>query len=66
MTASKIKEYLQKNGIMQKWLAEQINIPESRLSNILNNKSPLYADLLFQICQILGVSSEEFKNNSTA
>lgn len=59
MIGLKISDYLRNNGIKQKWLAEQIGITESRLSSVLNNKTTLNADMLFDICSALNVSSEK-------
>ena len=62
MTGQKISEYLKENGIKQKWLADRIGVTETQMSNFLNSKATLSAELLFQICSVLGVSSEEFRN----
>ncbi len=61
MVFAKIKEYLESNGIKQKWLAHELGITESKLSLMLTGKSPIYSDMLFQICDVLGVSSNLFK-----
>lgn len=61
MSGQLISQYLQNNGIKQRWLAEQLGITESRLSLILAQKAPLDAEILFKICDTLGVSSELFR-----
>jgi DNA-binding Xre family transcriptional regulator len=59
-SCDRVKEHLTKNGIKQAWLASQISISESKLSEILGGKRPLYADVLAKICIALNVSSEAF------
>lgn len=60
MIQSQIKEYLTTRGIKQAWLARELHISESKVSEILSGKRPLYADVLAQICNVLGVSSDLF------
>lgn len=60
MIQMRLKTYLKQNGIKQIWLAEQIGMPPNKLSGILSGKSPLYADVLARICNVLNVSSELF------
>ena len=61
MTYLKIKEYLERNGIKQKWLANEIGVSVSQLSLMLTGKAPIRTDMLFLICDALGVSSETFR-----
>ncbi|MDD3960005.1 MAG: helix-turn-helix transcriptional regulator [Oscillospiraceae bacterium] len=60
MTFARIKAYMQENGIKQSWLAKQINMSPSQLSEVLSGKRPLYADDLAKICESLHVSSDTF------
>ena len=60
MVYNRIKAYIKANGIKQGWLAAQIKMPASKLSEILLGKRPLYADVLTLICDALCVSSELF------
>jgi plasmid maintenance system antidote protein VapI len=62
MTGILISQFLRDNGIKQRWLAEQIGISETRLSLMLTNKAPIDAEILFRICDVLGVSSETFRD----
>lgn len=66
MVAKNIKQYLQDQGIMQTWLADKVDLSPSRLSQILNGKAPLGADMLFRICSVLGVSSDTFTPDKSA
>lgn len=61
MTYLKIKEYLEKNGIKQKWLANEIGVSVSQISLMLSGKAPIRTEMLFMICDKLGVSSETFR-----
>lgn len=60
-----ISQYLKSNGIKQKWLSSQLGMSESRLSSILNDKALLKADVLFDICSVLNVSSENFRDKTS-
>lgn len=57
----RICHYLDSNGIKQRWLAEQLDISETKMSNILNSRTSIDAELLFRICKVLNVSSELFR-----
>lgn len=61
MTGKEISKYLKKNGIKQKWLAEQVGVSESLMSSMLKGKTAINADMLFSICSVLKVSSESFR-----
>ena len=60
MLARNIKEYLSRNGIKQTWLAEQVGIPISTFSGIINGNTAMKADLFIQICKVLNVPPERF------
>lgn len=61
MTGKAVSQYLNDKGIKQKWLAEKLDISESRLSGMLTGRYPMSAEMLFDICRILNVSSEVFR-----
>lgn len=53
----KIKKYMDENGIKQKYISDNSNIPENTLSMILNGKRKLYADEMVEIFKALGVDA---------
>lgn len=53
----KIKKYMDDNGIKQKYISDNSNIPENTLSMILNGKRKLYADEMVEIFKALGVDA---------
>ena len=61
MTGILIAMFLRDNGIKQRWLADQLSISETRMSLMLTDKAPIEAEMLFRICDALGVSSETFR-----
>lgn len=63
MVAGKIREYLQNNGIKQTWLAEQLDLPVTTFSGIINGKTTMKADMFIQICKILNVRPELFSDD---
>ena len=54
-----VKQYMQKQGIKQTWLADRLKIPESKLSEILNGKRPFYSDIFAKVCLELDVSADD-------
>lgn len=54
----KIKKYMDDNGIKQKYISDNSNIPENTLSMILNGKRKLYADELVEILKALNVDAD--------
>lgn len=60
MIAQKINEYMKSHGIKLTWLAEQIGVPVSTLSGILNGKTQMKADMFIVICRVLNVAPETF------
>ena len=57
-----IKEFLSKNGIKQRWLAEQMNISESMLSLILTNKRNWQAGHVGSLANALGMNAEDINS----
>ncbi len=64
MTGILISKFLRENGIKQRWLAEQLGISETRMSLMLTSKVRIDAEFLFKICDVFGVSSETFRNET--
>lgn len=60
MVATNINQYLVDNGIKKTWLAEQLGVPTSTLSTILNGRVEMRAEMFIRICRILRVSPETF------
>lgn len=65
MVSQQLKKYLQTNGIKQSWLALKLGMTESKVSQILNGKSPLHADIFIEICLLLEIDCNCFKPPST-
>ena len=55
----RIKAYMQKNGIKQTFLAQRLNIRDSRLSVLLSSDDMKVSDYL-AICSALGVDFDFF------
>ena len=53
-----VKKYMDDNGIKQKYISDNSNIPENTLSMILNGKRKLYADELVEILKALNVDAD--------
>ena len=56
----KVRDYLDRNGLKQKVIAQKAGIPNATFNAILNGKRTLYADDLRAICLALDVSPELF------
>ena len=57
---SRIADYIEKNGLKKRHVAEQAGIKQDRFSLIINNHVRLRADELEKICIALGVGVSEF------
>ena len=57
-----IKEFLSKNGIKQRWLAEQMKISESMLSLILTNKRNWQSGHVGSLANALGMNAEDINS----
>ena len=60
MIGSKIKEYLDKNGIKQTFVAEKTGISVSNLSAMLNRGRTINAVDYYKICKVLNVPLDMF------
>ena len=60
MLGSKIKGYLDENGIRYSHVSEKTGIPMNVLSPMLNEKREIKATEYFLICSVLGVPLEKF------
>lgn len=56
----KISDYINKNGIKQKFISDKTGIPENTLSMILNGKRKMDADEFVEIILSLGVDANYF------
>ena len=59
----KISNYIEKNGIKRKFIAEKTGIPENVLSMILNGKRKLTADEFVEIVIALKTDANQFINS---
>lgn len=62
MLGSKIKAYLDDNGIKYSRISEKTGIPMNALSPMLNEKREIKATEYFSICTALNVPLEKFAN----
>jgi transcriptional regulator with XRE-family HTH domain len=60
MVGSKIKEYLDNNGIKQTFLAKETGISDSRISKILNQGVSIDCVDYYRICKALNVPLGSF------
>lgn len=54
-----IKIAIKKSGLKQTAIANRINLTPRQLSDIVSKRKKLDAELLFKICEIIGVSPNE-------
>lgn len=57
---TKIKEYLDRKGIKQSFLAEAVGVPAPKMSDICNGKCGIDCILYWKICKVLEVPFETF------
>lgn len=55
-----IKKYAQEHGIMNRFLAEKAEVPNGKMSLILNGKQEIGVLEFFKICEALNVPAETF------
>lgn len=60
MIGKLIKDYLQKNGLKQIYVAEKAGLTNNALSDICNEKRGVDCIEYYKICKALGVSLEHF------
>lgn len=58
----KIAEYVESHGITQKFLCDKTGITPEKISNILNNKRKITGDELINLCNVLGLNLDYFKD----
>jgi transcriptional regulator with XRE-family HTH domain len=56
---NRIKEVLEKKGIKQKWLAEQLGKSYNMVNSYIQNRQQPRLEILFEIAQILNVEVKE-------
>lgn len=60
MVGKRIKDYLTEKGIKQSFVADKVGIPNSQMSNILNNGRSIDCVLYYKICTALDVPLDTF------
>lgn len=60
MVGVAIKEYLEKNGIKQAFVAEKVGITSSQMSYICNGRQSIDCVIYFKICRALNVPLDLF------
>lgn len=55
-----IKQYMSDNGIKQTFLATKLNVPDSKISDMLNGVQKINAVEYYLICKALRVDMEFF------
>lgn len=60
MVGKRIKEYLIANGIKQSFIAEQVGITKSKMSDICNKDRIIDCVTYYKICKALNVPMETF------
>lgn len=56
----KVRDYIDRNGIKQRTVAQKANLSVSTFNAMMNGKRTMYADDLKAICYALRVSPEIF------
>lgn len=59
----RIKRYMEKNGIKQKYVADCAGIPIQSFNAMCNGKQRITAEQYFAICDVLGVVYSRFAPN---
>jgi len=54
-----LKEILEKRGLKQKWLAEQIGIDKRTMSNIISNRYNTSLEVALKISEILEIKIDD-------
>lgn len=57
---TKIKEYLESNGISQSHVSKKTNIPAPKLNMTLNGKRRMTFEEYSEVCYVLGVDTNFF------
>ncbi len=61
---NKIREVLEKKGIKQTWLAEQLRKSFNMFNSYIQNRQQSRLEVLIEIAEILGVEAKELQKNS--
>lgn len=61
---NRIKEVLQKKGVKQTALAEQLGKSYNMVNSYVQNRQQPRLEVLFEIAEILGVSAKELLNEN--
>lgn len=64
MFGLRIQNYLAKNGVNRKELAEKIGVSEQALAWMLDERQPLSAELYFMICRELHLPPDYFEDSA--
>ena len=62
---NRIKEVLEKKGIKQKWLAEQLGKSYNMVNSYIQNRQQPRLEILFEKAEILGVYAKELLKSKT-
>jgi len=54
-----LKEILEKRGLKQKWLAEQVGIDKRTMSNIISNRYNTSLEVALKIAEILEIKVDD-------
>jgi len=54
-----LKEILEKRGLKQKWLAEQVGIDKRTMSNIISNRYNTSLEVALKIAEILEIKIDD-------
>ena len=60
MISKKIKDYITKNGIKQRYVAEQAGLSENKFSLMMRGKRQINAEEYLSICKALNVQPSFF------
>lgn len=60
-----LKQYLERRGYKQKFVAEQTGINETLLSGILNGRRKCSLDVYVKLCKVLNVPFQSFLRTKT-
>lgn len=60
MVKDKIAEYLHKNGIKQKFIADQADMTQASISGVVSGKRDLEVEEYVRICDALNVPYDYF------
>lgn len=64
MFGTRIKNYLDANGIKYNFLAERIGVSQNSCSAMLNERRKITVEEYFLICKVLGVDATYFADHN--